>query len=184
LENILPFLFLLHLVSNDVKLHKIFFILHLLSNDIKLHTSFQTKLNPIENCTLIFFTLLGSNHVNLGTRFCSKNNARRVLRSPSARAGNAMAKRKKDKSLIYKTLHRKRSFPPQRYIFSQETKIRFLFYGHKIKISNCPSNFYHKFLVENCRAGFIFASFVSIYFVSLKFHHIIYFFFRKKYPKS
>jgi hypothetical protein len=33
--------------------------------------------------------------VNLRTRFCFKNNARRVLRSPSARAGNAMAKRKR-----------------------------------------------------------------------------------------
>jgi hypothetical protein len=72
-------------------------LLHLLSNDIKLHTSFQTKLNPIENCTRIFFTLysLGSNRVNLRTRFCLKNNARRVLRSPSARAGNTMAKRKR-----------------------------------------------------------------------------------------
>jgi hypothetical protein len=41
--------FLLHLVSNDVKLHTSFFLLHLLSNDIQLHTSFQTKLKPIEN---------------------------------------------------------------------------------------------------------------------------------------
>ena len=41
--------FLLHLVSNDIKLHTSFFLLHLLSNDIKLHTSFQTKLKPIEN---------------------------------------------------------------------------------------------------------------------------------------
>ena len=29
----------------------------MLSNDIKLHTSFQTKFNPIENCTRSFFTL-------------------------------------------------------------------------------------------------------------------------------
>jgi hypothetical protein len=50
---------LLHLVSNDVhvKLHTSFFLLHLLSYGIKLHTSFQTKLNPIGNCTRIFFTL-------------------------------------------------------------------------------------------------------------------------------
>jgi hypothetical protein len=45
--------FLLYLVSNDVKLHTSFFLLHLLSNDINLHTNFQTKLNPIENCTRI-----------------------------------------------------------------------------------------------------------------------------------
>ena len=77
-------------------------------------------------------------------------------------------------SLIYKTLHRKLSFPPQRYIFSEETKIRFLFFGHKKKISNFPSNFYHKFLVENCRAR------LMIFFASLKFHHIINFFFSKK----
>jgi hypothetical protein len=51
------FFFLIHLVSNDVKLHTSFFLLHLSSNDIQLHTSFQTKLNPIENCTRVFFTL-------------------------------------------------------------------------------------------------------------------------------
>jgi hypothetical protein len=31
----------------------------LLSNEIKLYTSFQSKSNPIENCTRIFFTLYG-----------------------------------------------------------------------------------------------------------------------------
>jgi hypothetical protein len=35
--------------------------------------------------------------------------------------------KEKGQSLIYKT------FPQQRYIFSQETKIRFLFFGHKKK---------------------------------------------------
>ena len=49
--------FLLHLVSMYVKFPKSFFLLHLLSNDIILHTSFQTKLNTIENCTRTFFTL-------------------------------------------------------------------------------------------------------------------------------
>jgi hypothetical protein len=33
--------------------------------------------------------------------------------------------KEKGQSLIYKTI------PPQRYIFSQKTKIRFLFFGHK-----------------------------------------------------
>jgi hypothetical protein len=67
----------------------------------------------------------------LRTHFCCKNNARRVLRPPRARAGNTMKEKGKGQSLIYKTLHRKLSFPPQRYIFSKETKIRFLFFGHK-----------------------------------------------------
>ena len=45
-------------LNYNVTLHvHVFFKLHLLSNDIKLHTNFQTKLNPIENCTRIFFTL-------------------------------------------------------------------------------------------------------------------------------
>jgi hypothetical protein len=35
--------------------------------------------------------------------------------------------KEKGQSLIYKT------FPPQPYIFSQEAKIRFLFFGHKKK---------------------------------------------------
>ena len=44
--------------NGNVKLHvRGFFLLHLLSNDIILHTSFQTKLNTIENCTRTFFTL-------------------------------------------------------------------------------------------------------------------------------
>jgi hypothetical protein len=63
-------------------------------------------LHFIMTVTLFFFHIdptfyslnvecLWSNHVNLRTRFCFKNNARRVLRSPSARAGNTMSKRKR-----------------------------------------------------------------------------------------
>jgi hypothetical protein len=50
--------------NGNVKLYvrgTCFFLLHLLSNNIKLHTSIQTKLNPIENCTRIFFTRLSEN---------------------------------------------------------------------------------------------------------------------------
>ena len=72
--------------------------------------------------------------------------------------------KEKGQSLIYKTLHRKRSFPLQRYIFSQETKIRFNFLDIK-KISNFPSNFYHKFLVENCRAGLLIFLHLSCQFI-------------------
>ena len=63
-------------------------------------------LHFIMTVTLFFFHIdptfyslnvecLWSNHVNLRTRFCFKNNARRVLRSPSARADTTMAKRKR-----------------------------------------------------------------------------------------
>ena len=98
---------------------------------------------------------LWSNHVNLRTRFCFKNNARRVLRSPSARAGNTMSKRKRTIT-TQKTI-----IPPP----PQETKIRFLFFGHKKKISKFPSNFYHKFLVENCRAELMIFLLLSCQFI-------------------
>jgi hypothetical protein len=51
--------------------------------------------------------------------------------TPQAQGQAIQWPKEKGQSLIYKTLHRKLSFPPQRYIFSQETKIRFLFFGHK-----------------------------------------------------
>jgi hypothetical protein len=41
--------------------------------------------------------------------------------------------KEKGQSLIYKSLHRKLPFPQQRYIILQETKIRFLFFGHEKK---------------------------------------------------
>ena len=67
---------------NDFRAWSAFFHLNfLLSSYHKLYT--------------YFFHCIGSNHVNVRTRFCFKNNARRVLRSPSARAGNTMAKRKR-----------------------------------------------------------------------------------------
>ena len=100
-------------------------------------------LHFIMTVTLFFFHIdptfyslnvecLWSNHVNLRTRFCFKNNARRVLRSPSARTGNTMAKRKRTITDLQNATQ-KTIIPPQRYIFSQETKIRFLFFGHKKK---------------------------------------------------
>ena len=52
---------------------------------------------------------------------------------PQAQGQAIQWPKEKGLSLIYKTLHRKLSFAPQRYIFSQETKIRFLFFGHKNK---------------------------------------------------
>ena len=99
------FFFLLHLVSNDVKLHTSFFLHHLLSNDIKLHTSFQTKLNPIENCT---------------------HNARRVLRSPSARASNTMAKRKRAITDLQNTTQ-KTIISPSNIFFHRKQKSDFYF---------------------------------------------------------
>jgi hypothetical protein len=42
---------------------------------------------------------------------------------PQAQGQAIQWPKEKGQSLIYKTLHRKLSFPPQRYIFSQETKI-------------------------------------------------------------
>ena len=98
----------------------------LTSFGVKLHTSFQTKLNLTENCTRIFFHCIGSTHVNVRTRFCFKNNARRVLRSPSARAGNTMAKRKR-------TITDQQNISPTAIYFFTETKIRFLFFGHNKK---------------------------------------------------
>ena len=46
----------------------------------------------------------------------------------------------------------------------QETKIRFYFLDIK-KISNFPSNFYHQFLVENCRAGLMIFLHLSCQFI-------------------
>ena len=80
--------------------------------------SFQTKLNPIENCTRIFSHCIGSNHVNLRTGFCFKNNARRVLRSPSARAGNTMAKRKRTITDLQNTTQKTIISPTAIYFFT------------------------------------------------------------------
>jgi hypothetical protein len=41
---------------------------------------------------------------------------------PQAQGQAIQWPKEKGQSLIYKALHRKLSFPPQRYIFSQETK--------------------------------------------------------------
>jgi hypothetical protein len=49
------------------------------------------------------------------------------FKDPQAQGQAIQWPKEKGQSLIYKTLHRKLSFPPQRYIFSQEAKIRFLF---------------------------------------------------------
>jgi hypothetical protein len=46
------------------------------------------------------------------------------FKDPQAQGQAIQWPKEKGQSLIYKTLHRKLSFPPQRYIFSQETKIR------------------------------------------------------------
>ena len=47
------------------------------------------------------------------------------FKDPQAEGQAIQWPKEKGQSLIYKT------FPPQRYNFSQETKIRFLFFGHK-----------------------------------------------------
>jgi hypothetical protein len=44
---------------------------------------------------------------------------------PQAQGQTLQWPKEKGQLLIYKTLHRKLSFPPQRYIFSQETKSDF-----------------------------------------------------------
>ena len=55
------------------------------------------------------------------------------FKDPQAQGQAIQWPKEKGQSLIYKTLHRKLPFPPQQYIFSQEAKIRFLFFGHKKK---------------------------------------------------
>jgi hypothetical protein len=57
-------------------------------------------------------------------------------------------RKEKGQSLIYKT------FPSQRamHFFTGSKNQIFIFWTLK-NISSFPSNFYHKFLVENCRAG-------------------------------
>ena len=132
-----------------------------MSNDIKLHASFQTKLNPIEICTRIFVTLY---RVNLRTRLCFKNNARRVLRSPSARAGNAMAKRKRTKNWSTNHYTENYHFPHSDIFFHKKQKSDFYFLDIN-KISNFASNFYHKFLVDICRAGLMIFLHLSCQFI-------------------
>ena len=58
---------------------------------------------------------------------------KKSFKIPKRKGRQYNGQKEKGQSLIYKTLHRKLSFPPHRYIFSQETKIRFLIFGHKKK---------------------------------------------------
>ena len=109
---------------------------------------------------------LWSNHVNLRTRFCFKNNARRVLRSPSARGGNAMAKRKRTITDLQNTTQKTIISPHSDIFFNRKQKSDFYFLDiNKTKISKFPSNFYHKFLVENCRAGLMIFMLLSCQFI-------------------
>ena len=55
-------------------------------------------------------------------------------------------------------------FPHSDIIFHRKQKSDFYFLDIK-KISNFPSNFYHKFLVENCRAGLMIFLYLSCQFI-------------------
>ena len=117
---------------------------------------------------------LGFNHVNLRTRFCFKNNARRVFRSPSAGALRQYnGQTKKDNH--WSTNH----FPHSDIFFHRKQKSDFYFWDIK-KISNFPSNFYHKFLVENWRAGLMIFLHLScqfiLFLIKISPHNYIFFF--------
>jgi hypothetical protein len=62
-------------------------------------------------------------------------------------------------------------FPPPKseYFFQQhgESEYWYISSQAKKKISNFPSNFYHKFLVENCRAGLMIFLHLSCQFILL-----------------
>ena len=98
---------------------------------------------------------IGSNHVKLHSRFCFKNNAR-VWRSPSTTWGQAIqCPKEKGQSLVYKTLQYTENYPPPspptRFFHRKQNKNQiFIFWAYK-KISNLPSNFYHKYLVRTAR---------------------------------
>jgi hypothetical protein len=78
--------------------------------------------------THVFFShCIGYNHVNLRTRFCFKNNARRVLRSPSARAGNTVAKRKRTITDLQNTTQKTIISPTAIYFFHRKLKSDFYF---------------------------------------------------------
>ena len=52
------------------KIAHVFFVFFYTSFGSNCTRVFQTKLNPIENCTRVFFShCIGSNHVKLHTRF-------------------------------------------------------------------------------------------------------------------
>jgi hypothetical protein len=71
----------------------------------------------------VFFSqCIRSNHVNLRTRFFFKNNARRVLRSPSTRAGNTMAKRKRTITDLQNTTQKTIISPTAIYFFHRKLK--------------------------------------------------------------
>ena len=87
----------------------------------------------------VFFShsdCIGSNHVNLRTRFCFKNNARRVLRSPSARADNTMAKRKRTITDLQNTTQKTIISPTAIYFFHRKQKLDFYFLDIKKKSVN------------------------------------------------
>ena len=75
----------------------------------------------------------------------ASNTMQEEFYDPQAQGQAIQWPKEKGQSPIYKTLHRKLSFPPQRSIFSQETKIRFLFFKHKnksvISLQICIINF-------------------------------------------
>ena len=102
--------------------HVFFFLLHL---GIMLNCKrvFQTKLNPIENCTRVWFsTCLWFNHVKSHTRFCFKS-----LKIPTERKGRqyvTMAKTKRTIVDLQNTTQKTIFYPTARF-FSQETKSDF-----------------------------------------------------------
>jgi hypothetical protein len=158
--------FLLHLVSNDVKLHTSFFLLHLLSNDIQLHTSFQTKLNPLKIVHVFFSHCIGSNHVNLRKySLLLKQQCTKSFKIPKRKGRQCNGQREKDNHRSTKHYTKNYHFPHSDIFFHRKQKSDFYFLNIKKRISNFPSNFYHKFLVENCRAGLMIFFHLSCQFI-------------------
>jgi len=134
---------------------------------------------------IVFFSqCIGSNHVKLHTRFWLKNKARTVWRSPSARTGNTMAKRKRT-SIDLQNATQKTIFSPTATFLHRKQKSNFIFWTYKQSVI-CLQIVIINLSLKNAEPDYcpdIFASFRSIYFVSLKLHHIICFS-EKKHPKS
>jgi hypothetical protein len=85
-------------------------------------------MNPIENCTHVFFHTSGSNHIKLHQNFASKT-MQEEFEDPQGQAIQWL--KEKGQTLIYKTLHRKQSFSPQPDLFTGNKNQIIYFLGIK-----------------------------------------------------
>ena len=91
-------------------------------------TYFSKIWNRLKIVHIFFSHCIGSNHVKLRTRFCFKNNARRVLRSPSARADTTMAKGKRTITDLQNTTQKTITSPTAIYFFTGNKNQIFIFW--------------------------------------------------------